>query len=272
MRLLRFFLFVLALMGPGLLAQDAANCKDHPLVTRMPNFHIARCTSREFESHPFGSPGKEIRVEGRYTEILYELNDGAKEPSRVQIHRNFENAISRIGGTVVGRNDDGDLFLKVAKNGSETWIHVNAYITTQYMIYIIEKETMKQEVVADASALGSAIASEGKMAVYGITFDTGKADLKPASEPTLAEIAKLLKQQPALKLHVVGHTDNVANLDLNLKLSQARAEAVVQALVSKYGVAATRLRAQGVGPLCPVASNGNENGRAKNRRVELVKQ
>lgn len=253
-------------------AQDAEGCKDHPLLSRMPGFQIQRCTNQEFGSHAFGNPGKEVKVEGRYTEILYAKQEDAKEPSRVQIQRNYENAIAKIGGSVVGRDDDGNVHLKVARNGQEIWVHVNAYITSQYTVHIVEKGAMKQDVAADAAALGAGIKAEGRIAVYGITFDTGKADLKPASEPTLAEIAKLLKSQPALKLHVVGHTDNVAGIELNLKLSQARAEAVVQALVAKHGIAAGRLRAQGVGPVAPVASNDTEAGRAKNRRVELVKQ
>ena len=129
-----------------------------------------------------------------------------------------------------------------------------------------------REVVADATALGSDIKSSGHVAVYGITFDTNKAEVKPESKPTLDEIAKLLKQEPALKLKVVGHTDMTGLFDANMKLSQARAEAVVQALVSQYGIAAPRLKGYGVGPLAPVASNAAEEGRAKNRRVELVKQ
>ena len=88
----------------------------------------------------------------------------------------------------------------------------------------------------------------------------------------MAEIAKLLKADPNLKVYVVGHTDNTASLDLNLKLSRERAEAVAQALVSGHGIDAGRLIGQGVGPLAPVASNDSEEGRAKNRRVELVKQ
>jgi outer membrane protein OmpA-like peptidoglycan-associated protein len=145
-------------------------------------------------------------------------------------------------------------------------------IAEQYWLAIVEKGTMKQDIAADAAALGAGIKAEGRIAVYGIQFDTGKADIKPASEPALVEIAKLLKSQPALKLHVVGHTDNVAGLDLNLKLSKARAESVVQALSTRHGVAAVRLIAHGVGPVAPVASNDAEGGRAKNRRVELVKQ
>ena len=253
-------------------AQDAPGCRDHPLLSRMPGFHIVRCGNREFESCTFGAPGRETRVEGRYTELLYELDEGAKEPSRIQIHRNFENALSKIGGTVVGRNDDGDLYLKVARDGQETWIRVNAYITSQYSLHIIERGAMAQAVVANAAAMGSGLKAEGRFAVYGITFETGKADLRPESEAVLAEIARLLKGQPALRLHVVGHTDNVAGLELNLKLSQARAEAVVQALVARHGIAAGRLRAQGVGPVCPVAANDTEEGRARNRRVELVRQ
>ena len=112
----------------------------------------------------------------------------------------------------------------------------------------------------------------GKAAVYGIYFDTGKAEIKPESEPALKEIAKLLQADPKLKLYVVGHTDNSGGLDYNMKLSKDRADAVVKALTGKYGIAASRLSAFGVGPLAPVASNQTEEGRAKNRRVELVAQ
>lgn len=254
-------------------AQDAEGCKDHPMLSRMPGFQINRCTTEDFGSHLFKvTKGAEVTVEGRFTEILYSLREGAKEPSRLQILRNFENALTKIGGAVVGRDDDGNLYLKATKNGSEIWVHVNAYITSQYSVYIVEKGAMTQDIVADAAALAGGIKAEGKIAVYGITFDTGKADLKPASEATLLEIAKLLKAQPSLKLHVVGHTDNVAGLELNLKLSKARADSVVQALVTRHGIAASRLLGHGVGPLAPVASNEAEVGRAKNRRVELVRQ
>jgi outer membrane protein OmpA-like peptidoglycan-associated protein len=263
----------LSLLARAGIAQDAEGCKDPPLVSRMPGFNIVRCTLHDFGSHAFGT-GKsgEVTVEGRYTEIMYGIKEGSKEPSRLQIQRNYENALTKIGGTVSGRDDDGNVYLKAAREGKEIWVHLNAYITSQYSVVVVEKAAMAQDVVADAAALAGGIKAEGKIAVYGITFDTGKATLKPASEPTLLEIAKLLKAQPALKLYVVGHTDNVAALELNLKLSQARAEAVVQALVSKHGIAANRLKAHGVGPLCPVASNDAEPGRAKNRRVELAKQ
>ena len=116
------------------------------------------------------------------------------------------------------------------------------------------------------------IARAGRVAIYGIYFDFGKAEVKPESDPVLKEIAKLLQQNPTLQLHVVGHTDNVGDLTYNMKLSQDRADAAVKELVSKHGVDAKRLKAHGVGPLAPVASNKTEEGRTKNRRVELVEQ
>jgi OmpA-OmpF porin, OOP family len=116
------------------------------------------------------------------------------------------------------------------------------------------------------------LAATGHVAVYDILFDTGKSDIRPESEAALKEIARLMSQAPSLSLHVVGHTDNVGDLAANMKLSQARAAAVVAALTGSHGVAANRLSAFGAGPYSPVASNSTEDGKAKNRRVELVEQ
>jgi outer membrane protein OmpA-like peptidoglycan-associated protein len=110
------------------------------------------------------------------------------------------------------------------------------------------------------------------VAVYGIHFDTDRSEVRPDSRPALEEIAKLLAQNPGLQLLVVGHTDMTGSMDANRKLSQARAESVVRALVSQHGVSESRLKGYGVGPLAPVATNDTEEGRAKNRRVELVKE
>jgi len=125
-------------------------------------------------------------------------------------------------------------------------------------------------VVVSSDEMSKAIAATGRVALYGILFDFNKADLKPESKPALAEIAKLLTQEPGLKLHVVGHTDNVGGFEFNLGLSKRRADAVVAALTREYGIAASRLTPNGVASLAPVAVNTTEEGRAKNRRVELV--
>ncbi len=131
---------------------------------------------------------------------------------------------------------------------------------------------MVQEVTADAKSTAQDISATGKVAVYGIYFDFDKADIKPESEPAIKEIAKLLQENKGLKLYLVGHTDNVGNIDYNMKLSKARADAVMKELVTKYRVTSGRLKAYGGGSLAPVASNRTDNGRAKNRRVELVEQ
>lgn len=138
---------------------------------------------------------------------------------------------------------------------------------------VIESQAMQTgQVSVDADAMAREIAKSGRVALYGIFFDSNKADVKSESKPALDEIAKLLKQTTALKLLVVGHTDNVGDFEYNLDLSRRRAQSVVQALVSQYGIAAARLKPHGVGYASPVASNRADDGRAKNRRVELVEQ
>ena len=123
-----------------------------------------------------------------------------------------------------------------------------------------------------ASELGQSLTATGKVAVYGILFDTNKSDIKPESRPSLEQIGALMKQNPGIRLHVVGHTDNVGGFDANLGLSKRRAEAVAAALTRDFGVARERLTANGVASLAPVQSNADEAGRARNRRVELVLQ
>jgi OOP family OmpA-OmpF porin len=145
-------------------------------------------------------------------------------------------------------------------------------IGTTYELTIVERAVMSQQVTANAASMALEIGNTGRVALYGIYFDFDKSTLKPESKPALDEIAKLLGQDAQLKLYVVGHTDNVGEIGYNMTLSQARAEAVVKSLTEDYGINAGRLKAFGVGPLAPVASNRTDEGRAKNRRVELVGQ
>jgi OmpA-OmpF porin, OOP family len=138
-------------------------------------------------------------------------------------------------------------------------------------LVVVSADVMEKKMAfVNADDMKQAIHDSGKVAVYGLYFDTDKDAVKSESQPTLAEIAKLLKSEPALRLHVVGHTDNQGKSDYNLDLSRRRAASVVAELTSKYGIPATRLDAFGCGIYSPVASNEAEEGRAKNRRVELV--
>ena len=131
---------------------------------------------------------------------------------------------------------------------------------------------MEQKIVTiKADEIDAKIASEGRIALYGIFFDFDKAVVKPDSKPQIEEIAKLLKTSPDLHVLIVGHTDNKGKLAYNQTLSLNRAKAVVAMLVKTYGIPAAQMTAVGIGPAAPLASNDSEEGQAKNRRVELVK-
>ena len=265
-------LFVLA---AGAIAQqkDATNCKDHPAFTRMPEYWIHGCKQSQFDAFEFKVAEKKTeRVEGQLWKIdYYPQNTMAQKPSALQIQRNFQNAVQKQGGTVVF-SDNNRSTLKLTKDGKEIWAEVLAEFTGKYFLTIVQKEGMAQDIVANAEFLANDLATTGHVAVYGIYFDTGKSVIKPDSAQAIGEIAKLLTANPGLALYVVGHTDNQGGVDTNIKLSQDRAEAVLQSLVRDHGIAAARLRAYGCAMFSPVASNDNEEGRAKNRRVELVKQ
>lgn len=141
------------------------------------------------------------------------------------------------------------------------------------VVQIVQPQAMETgKVTVDANAIARGLQADGKMALYGIYFDTGKSELKAESKPQLDEMAKLMQANAALRVFIVGHTDNQGALDANLALSRARAQAVVDALVKTYKIDAKRLAAAGVANYAPVAGNGNDAGRAKNRRVEMVVQ
>jgi len=251
---------------------------------------------------------KQQNLEGKITKTLYKAPAGA---SPLAIYRNYEGALhkagfetlyncetkqcSQAGGrlqNVLGYgskyltslgghslDDDASYLITAKEPKSNTYVVVMAShvwgdpSTVFYSVDVVEMKPMQGGLVTvNAQALADDIAKSGHAAVYGIYFDTGKAVIKPESKPVLDEIAKLLGAQPGLKLHVVGHTDNMGSLASNMALSKQRADAVVKALVTDYHIASPRLLANGVGPLAPVANNKAEEGRAKNRRVELVEQ
>ncbi len=267
---------VIASSGIAYAQEDKKGCKDHPMFTRMPNYYIYNCREKDFDQIEFREKeGKYIKVEGKLHKTQYVIKKGIKTPSDLQILRNFQNAIKKIGGEVTYENlgsNYGETYLKLRKQDKKYWIYVRSESGEQYELTIIEEAEMAQEVVADAKSLMSDIQTKGSASVYGIYFDFDKADIKPESEPAIKEIAKLLQENKGLKLYVVGHTDNVGTIDYNMKLSKARADAVVKELVTKYKISADRLKAYGVGSLAPVASNKTDDGRARNRRVELVEQ
>jgi hypothetical protein len=254
--------------------QDIKGSKDHPMVSRMPDFWISEYKVSEFDSYKFiGADKKPLIIEGHKYSILYKLNSGAADPGALKVMRNFQDALKKIGGKVLVDDSFNKLStILVKKDNKETWIEVRCYSGIMFRLNIVEREIMKQEIVADAKAMGDDINNSGHVVVYGIFFDTGKSDLKPESDSAIIQIAKLLKSNVSLKLYVVGHTDNVGNFEDNMKLSNDRAIEVAKTLVLNYGIENESLVPYGVASLAPVASNDTEEGRAKNRRVELVKQ
>jgi|SRR5271166_6125029 len=273
MKAFRFVLLCLAVLFAVHFcpAQDAKGCKDSPLITRFPGSVITGCAEKAFDGYDFTvtveKQNKTKRVEGDFHQVNY--NWPRDKASKSQVVRNLNNALKAAGYSFdYDSGDYGDFTVHLGK----TWIMEEVSGGGWYRQTIVVEKGMTQEVVANAAALSSGLAGNGHIIVNGILFDTGKADVKPESAPALEEVAKLLKQNPTLKVYVVGHTDNVGALAANLDLSKRRAASVVQSLTTQYGVAAARLQSFGAGPYAPIASNDSEDGRALNRRVELVKQ
>ena len=260
--------------------------------------------------NPASSDGKRVEnqqaVEGKVTRITYYAPKGR---ATLEVFRNYENELkAREAETLFtgsGPDDlgymfgllpqydgiDGQLFGYSNTNNrygaykqGDNYVVVYAaefdYGATHHSIEkgqtavqvdIIETKPMEEKMVAvDASEMDKQIASMGKAVLYGILFDFNKTEVKPDSEAALTEIAKLLGNRPELNVLVVGHTDSVGGFESNRTLSQKRADAIVAALVGKHGISAKRLFPIGVSFASPVATNSTEEGKAKNRRVELV--
>jgi OmpA-OmpF porin, OOP family len=277
--------------------EDAEGCKDHSLFTRFPNMHINSCDSSQFDlrKFPVGPPNKEdqktksVDVEGPTQLISYEVNEGVTKPSGLQIMRNFENAAKKAGATIEGQypgwckagyDPEGmpgmgngcmsyALTIKFIRSGKETWLFLQASDTEgNYVMTVSEREAMKQEVRANEMA--EKLVKEGFIAIY-VNFDTGKATITPDSAQILDDAAAAIKAAGSMRVEVAGHTDNVGTPEANQRLSEERAKAVMAAIVQR-GIQADQLTAKGYGQTAPIADNRTEEGRSKNRRVELVKK
>jgi len=308
----RTFVSCLGILLAGAIAvaqnHDLEGSKDHPIISRYPGSFIIGYVTREYDEYllPLGKvaddqPAKSQHLEGKVTRITYQAPSGR---STLEVFRNFESALRQGGFTILfscaepdcgsgnvtqSVNTDGainfwnngfnqrHLTAKLARPEGDVYISLHTANNLDgapvAQLDVIEIKPMETGLVAvNADALAGDINRTGHASVYGIYFDTGQAEVKPESEAALKEITKLLQQHPDLKLYVVGHTDNQGAYEMNMDLSRRRADAVVRILTTTYGIAAARLRSVGVGPASPVASNDDEAGRARNRRVELVKQ
>lgn len=252
-------------------------------------------------------PDAALELEGALTRITYRA---PAERSVLEVFRNYEQALADAGFATLfscekvdgcgsldfTRFAEGDLSMTLWGDGRshrylsakmprpEGDVYVSLYVTknasggpskdrAMIQLDVVEIEPMEERmVVVEASEMETGLATEGSIALYGILFDFDKDTIRPDSKPQLDEIAKLLADSPELEVLVVGHTDSAGSLDYNADLSERRAASVVKALVDGHGIDAARLTPVGVGMAAPVASNRTEDGRAKNRRVELVER
>jgi len=275
-----FCIIYLIVLGAFSAARAQSEFKDTPFFTGMPSYKIADATDQEFADYRFFNGNNCTTVEGKKHYRAYTLKEGAKQSSELQISRNYSNAVKNMGGTIVfeGECSGADcaencgyrmMIGKVVKGGNELWLEIVPFNGGgDYYLTVVAKEAMKQDVTA--SSMLDALNRDGHVALY-INFDTGKSTIKPESKPIIEQIVQMMKSNPGLKISVEGHTDNVGNPKSNKTLSDDRAKAVVSAIVAQ-GIDAKRLSAAGHGQDKPIADNKAEEGRAKNRRVELVKK
>jgi len=283
--------------------RDVAGSRDYPGIGRFGGSIVTGYQAKDFDAArmqaaPFANSKavKPLRLEGRVTRVAYRTGPG---PSILEVSRNFENQLKGAGFETLLACDtdqcggipfseqidvlpvpqmwiDGFNFRYFAahkkSDGADIYASVvtsknNDDVTTELVVAVVG--AMENKMV-DAAAMAKGLGEKGHIALYGIYFDTDKATLKKESAPTLAEMAKLLGGQPQMRVFIVGHTDSQGAYEHNMTLSRQRAEAVAAALSGSYRVARDRLYTAGVGYLAPIGSNATEDGRALNRRVELV--
>ena len=267
-------LVVLAMFGRASAAQlDGEPAKDHPSVPRFPGMAMSSGTETDFDGFDFQIAADETtkRIEGRSWEFEYNLKDGARHPSPLEVVRNYSSQFTMRGGKVLFQAADSSVTTMMMPLGTgERWLRLQTN-GDAIIMRIIETAAMIQKVEFSAGEMAQQALATGRIVLHGILFATGRADITAESGPTLDEVAAMAKTNAALRFRIDGHTDNVGAKTANLTLSKARAAAVKDALVSR-GVEAARLTSDGLGDTAPVADNTTDEGRRQNRRVELVRQ
>jgi OmpA-OmpF porin, OOP family len=256
----------------GFAQEDAPGCKDSPLFSRMANMVIGECSSNFNELEIPMTADKTDTKEGTKTTIQYNYNlEEATAPSFFQIVKNFENAIVKSGGRRIFYSKDAGVATLFGKSaGKDVWIVLRDFGGTRagnFELNILEIEGMKQDIAA--GEMLEALNKTGSVALY-INFETGKSIITPESKTIVGEIVRMLKENPSLKISIEGHTDNVGSPQTNQTLSENRAKSVMTALVAE-GIDKSRLLSKGWGQTKAISENNTEEGKAKNRRVEIVK-
>ena len=227
-------------------------------------FEIMGGRERDLESSQVSWGNGWFSVEGGPVKVQFETNDADRyqgKPASFRILGDGKYLKAYVDEKRVANIPNAEF-----KRDKALFVRLQARDDDQDAVYVT-----RIRVAESQKTIYDALKTDGRWATQGILFATGKSDVKPESTPTLKQIAAALKEHPELKVEIQGHTDNVGKADANLKLSQARAEAVKKVLTADYGVKADQLTAKGYGDTKPSADNKTAEGRANNRRVELVK-
>lgn len=277
------FVWLAIVIGTTCHAQtDNPACEPNPVFGRFAGEVTGKCERARYQQLELWgrqtpkAAVKPFNVEGEYWYYFNELTADSKGmyPGKLEVQRNFENAVLAAKGAVLNASD-GKVVYKIRKDDAEFWGESGCGRGSSdncqaIMHKIVRVAVMQQSVVVSAEQIAKSILDEGKAVFYGLYFDTDSAVLKPESNPTLIEMAKWLKDNPKNNVFIVGHTDMQGSVEHNVKLSKARGGAVVEALIKQHGIKRERLTGEGVGPFSPMSNNTAEAGRAKNRRVEMV--
>ncbi len=264
------FLFAISLAHAQAPAPDAKGCQESKVLSRIPGCRIANCKVSDYGVADM-RVGKDVRqkktVEGVYELINFRCPAGT---SGIQVARNAEAALKAAGYNILFTDNYSNVrFTVTAQNGPQ-WVMVYAAGIDYTLTTVKAKDLDQQMQATGADGWAQQINQTGRVSIYGINFDTGKATIRPDSEPVLTEVVTLLQKQPDWYLMVAGHTDNVGTDAVNTPLSQQRAQAVIVWLGAK-GIDKARLTPAGFGARKPLADNATEDGKAKNRRVDLIK-
>lgn len=248
--------------------------KDYRLLGHMPNFDVSGdVRERNFDEYAFSVRGddgdRELKVQGKFYGVNYSQREGTPPVSNIDIQENYQAALKTLGAEITW-TDGSNTYARLLDHGTPVWVRVYSSESAVEIVAVEEKPFQASIQPPQADALKAALDKEGHVALY-VNFDFAKATLKADAKPVVDQVLALLKGDATLKLAIEGHTDNIGGDTANQKLSQERAQAVVAALV-QGGIGAERLSAAGFGASKPVADNNTSEGRAKNRRVELVKR
>lgn len=247
---------------------------DYRLLGHMPDYVAAAPQIEDPGKMDFHveDPGgdNDVAVSGRAIHIQYALKPGARGNSNADVAYNYRARLQELGAQFLSIGDDGRTTARIEEQGRAIWFGIYNQPGEIWVRVIEEKPPAAKPAATTASALRQGLDKDGRVALY-INFDFNKATLRPDADAVIGQVAALLQSDAALRLTVEGHTDGVGTREYNQKLSQQRAESVAQALVRR-GIAANRLGAAGLGASRPLAGNDSAEGRARNRRVELVKQ